>query len=141
MTQPRKPTITDPDSWYTPADWSEGDLAMAVATRLRRLERDHPFTFAHDQNAARRSRTGGAKAKAMGMRPGEPDVRVYLPQSRIGHIELKTPAGTVSDAQRQRHQALQALGHDVRVLVANTPGVAADQAEAIVMEWLGESSE
>jgi hypothetical protein len=136
MTQPRKPTITDPDTWYMPAAWSEDDLAMAVATRLRQMERDHPFTFAHDQNAARRSRTGGAKAKAMGMRPGEPDVRVYLPQSRIGHIELKATSGTVSDAQRQRHHDLRALGHDVRVLKADTPGVAADQAEAIVMEWL-----
>jgi hypothetical protein len=132
----RRPTITDPDSWYTPADWSEDDLAMAVATRLRRLERTHPFTFAHDQNAASRSKTGGAKAKAMGMRPGEPDVRVYLPQSRIGHIELKTPEGTVSDAQRQRHQALLNLGHDVRILRAGTPGEAADQAETIVMEWI-----
>jgi hypothetical protein len=73
----------------------------------------------------------------MGMRPGEPDVRVYLPQSRIGHIELKLPQGTVSDAQRQRHYDLRALGHDVRVLRANTPGAAADQAEAIVMEWIG----
>jgi hypothetical protein len=135
-----RPTITDPDSWYEPADWSEDDLAMAVATRLRRLERDHLFTFAHDQNAARRSRTGGAKAKAMGMRPGEPDVRVYLPHSRIGHIELKAPNGSVSDAQRQRHADLRALGHDVRVLRADTPGAAADQAEAIVMEWLNKEA-
>ena len=136
MTQPR---ITDPDSWYTRADWSEDDLAMAVATRLRQLERDHPLTFAHDQNAARRSRTGGAKAKAMGMRPGEPDFRVYLPHGRIGHIELKGPHGSVSSPQRQRHADLSALDHDVRLLVAETPGDAADQAKAIVLEWLDQS--
>jgi hypothetical protein len=136
MTRPR---ITDPDTWHIPAAWSEDDLAMAVASRLRQMEHMHPFTFAHDQNAARRSRTGGAKAKAMGMRPGEPDVRVYLPQGRIGHIELKRPRGVVSPLQRQRHADLRALGHDVRVLRADTPGAAADQAEAIVMEWLGET--
>jgi hypothetical protein len=130
--------ITDPDSWHQPAKWSEDDLAMAVATRLRQLERAHPFSFAHDQNAARRSKTGGAKAKAMGMRPGEPDIRVYLPQGRIGHIEIKTSNGVVSRAQRQRHDDLRALGHDVRVLVADTPGAAADRAEAIVMEWLNQ---
>jgi ABC-type phosphate/phosphonate transport system ATPase subunit len=49
---------------------------------------------------------------------------------------MKATSGTVSDAQRQRHHDLRALGHDVRVLKADTPGVAADQAEAIVMEWL-----
>jgi ABC-type lipoprotein export system ATPase subunit len=65
---------------------------------------------------------------------------VYLPQSRIGHIEIKTGTGSVSTAQRQRHNELRALGHDVRVLAANTPGAAADQAEMIVMDWLNKEA-
>ena len=131
-----KPRITDLATWYQPARWSEDDLAMAVATRLRQLERELPFTFAHDQNAGHRSRTNGSRAKAMGMRAGEADIRIYAPQGFVGHIELKTVRGRLSAAQRQRHGELRALGHDVRVVHAATPGYAADEVEKIAREWL-----
>ena len=132
-------TVTNPATWGLPGPWSEDDLAMAIATELRRLEWEtQRFTFAHDQNGVKRSRASGGRAKAMGMRAGEPDLRVYLTGGRIGHIELKTAKGTASAEQRERHRTLRNLGHDVRVVKAATPREAVDQTISIVKEWIHE---
>lgn len=83
-------------------------------------------------NASRRTKRQIAEALATGLTAGEPDVRVYLPGSRICHIELKTPRGRVSEDQKKRHARLRELGHVVTVIAAETPSLAADAAEAFV---------
>lgn len=75
-----------------------------------------PLTVAGDQNAAKRGWAAQAIAKATGMTPGEPDVRVYLSGGRLVLLELKRLKGRLSEAQQDRHSRLMELGFMVIVL-------------------------
>lgn len=115
----------------------EWRLQAAQVRRLRNMpEHGRLFLIAGDQNAARRGPRAAVEAQATGMTPGEPDLRVYLPEGRLGLIENKTLKGRLSPAQRDRHEALARLGHRVAVVKAATEADAADQAEALVRGWL-----
>lgn len=117
----------------------EWRLQAAQVRALRALpEHGAPngFLLAGDQNAARRGPRAQVEAKATGMTPGEPDLRVYLPGGRLAFIENKTAKGRLSPAQQSRHAALQALGHTVVVVRAVTEADAAQQALAAVHGWL-----
>lgn len=111
----------------------EDHLQMAIAIRLRQMvAAGEQFLWAADQNAAKRSMAQAAKCKAMGLTPGEADLRIYLKNSKIVHIELKTAKGRLSPAQRQRHKELADLGHTVYVVQEASPEAGADTVEAIV---------
>lgn len=117
----------------------EWRLQAAQVRRLRSMpEHGRMFLIAGDQNAARRGPRAAVEAQATGMTPGEPDLRVYGAKGRLLLIENKTLKGRLSPAQRDRHAALARLGHTVVVLRAATETDAADQAEALVREWLAE---
>lgn len=56
----------------------------------------------------------GAKLKAMGLKPGWPDVQMILPpHGRFIGIELKAPKGRTSDEQDAVHEAVRAAGGHV----------------------------
>lgn len=57
----------------------------------------------------------GARLKADGLVPGFPDLLIYGPGQRIGHIEVKAPAGRVQDTQRACQAWLEALEHKYAV--------------------------
>ena len=78
------------------------------------------------------------QAKATGMTPGEPDLRIYFATGRVAFIENKTLKGRLSPEQRDRHTALAALGHTVVVVRAGTEADAADQAETLVRGWVAQ---
>lgn len=65
----------------------------------------------------------GALLKRMGLKPGWPDL-LFLHRGKLFGIELKTPIGKVSPAQRALHKALQAQG--VPVLVVKTSAEVSD---------------
>ena len=50
-----------------------------------------------------------------GAMPGFPDLLVYGRNGRIGHIEVKTPRGTVQDNQKRAREWLEGLGHNYAV--------------------------
>lgn len=94
------------------------------------------FTLAGDFNAARRSPKEATKAKATGLTPGEPDVRVYGQHGRLLLIEIKAENGKPSDEQIGRHALLIGLGYTVVTVHATSPEECADLVEAAVEEWL-----
>ena len=49
-----------------------------------------PISYAGDMNAGKRRAKAAAEAAVTGLRPGAPDVRVYLGGGRIKIFELKT---------------------------------------------------
>ncbi|WP_316184625.1 hypothetical protein [Bradyrhizobium sp. SZCCHNRI1003] len=109
----------------------------AVLARLRDMEdRGLPFTCAGDMNRARRSRRERMEAKVKGITGGEADVPVYIFGGRLLSIELKTPTGPRSKAQKYRHKKLIALGFTIVTLKADTPEEMADMVEQIVREHL-----
>lgn len=68
----------------------------------------------HSPNEGLLPRTArdGAKRKAMGCRPGFPDLVLLLPRRGYAYlcIELKTPTGRQSLAQREYQEAVEAAG-------------------------------
>ncbi|MGJ4995712.1 hypothetical protein ACQR0Z_14900 [Bradyrhizobium sp. HKCCYLS3077] len=109
----------------------------AVIARLHEMEdRGLPFTCAGDMNRAKRGRRERMEAKVTGMTAGEADVRVYMFGGRLLSIELKTPTGSRSKAQKDRHKKLIALGFTIVTLKADTPEEMADMVEQIVREHL-----
>lgn len=111
----------------------ESDLQAAQVRRLRGMG----VLFAAGMEAGKRGPRAQAIAKATGMAPGEPDLRVYLPGGFCGFIENKVGNGRLSPAQVQRHADMRRLGFAVEVIRATSEQEAADKAEAVVRGWLG----
>jgi hypothetical protein len=108
-----------------------------VIARLHDLEdRGMPFTCAGDMNRAKRGRRQQMEAKVTGMTAGEADVRVYMFGGRLLSIELKTPKGSRSKEQKDRHKKLTALGFEVVTMKAATPEELADDVEALIRSRL-----
>lgn len=57
-----------------------------------------------------------AAMKADGMLPGFPDLMVLGSHGRTGYLEVKTPKGTVSQAQANVKVMLERMGHKVAVV-------------------------
>lgn len=101
-----------------------------VIARLHALEDDGlPITCAGDMNRAKRSRRERMEAKVTGLTAGEPDVRVYITGGKLLNFELKTPKGSRSKDQKDRHAKLIALGFEVITVKAKTPEEMADLIE------------
>ncbi|MBB3972761.1 VRR-NUC domain-containing protein [Hansschlegelia beijingensis] len=100
------------------------------------IDRGAPFLIAGDMSGVRMSKATAGIAKVTGMEPGDPDLRVYLPNGRLGLIEYKAAAGRLSPAQKIRHVVLRSLGHQVEVVKAATEEDARSQTVAIVLGWL-----
>ncbi len=120
-----------------PALPEEWELQSAQMNRLHAMpEYGTRFLTAGDQNSAKRGRKASMQAKAAGLAPGEPDVRIWLEGGRVGLIENKVGKAALEPSQEERHPLLAALGHPVAVVRAVTCDDAADQAEALVRSWL-----
>lgn len=128
-----------------PAAPLEWQLQAAQVRRLRGMpEYGAPpqgmFLLAGDMNAGKRGAKAQVQAKATGMEPGEPDLRIYLVGGKLRLIENKVGRATLTDSQKDRHPKLAALGHPVTVLRADSEEDAADQAETLVRAWLREAA-
>ena len=60
---------------------------------------------------------------------GYPDLTVYASGGRVGHLELKSCTGRLSDSQIEVQQKLTGLGHRYAI-VKHT-----DDVEAALREW------
>lgn len=133
---PRRPRFAAPEP-KRERRIPEWRLQAEIIAHFHKLEaQGWPFTCAGDQNAEKRGVAARIKAKATGMTAGEPDVRCYLPQGRIGLIELKGDGGKLSVDQALRHARLRELGHEVVVLKVKTKDEAKREAEGVLRGWL-----
>lgn len=122
-----------------PAPVLEWQLQAAQVRALRALpEYGKQFLLASGMEAGKRGSTATAQAKAAGMTSGEPDLRVYLPNGKVGLIENKVGRASLEASQLARHPALAAIGHPVTVIRAITEEDAARQAVELVRGWLAE---
>lgn len=92
---------------------AEHALHMSVARFLDAALPEDVF-FWHTPNQGQRSARDGAKLKALGLRPGFPDLAIAY-QGRLYCIELKAPGGTLSKAQKATRTALERAGVIVSV--------------------------
>jgi hypothetical protein len=111
---------------------------MAIVQRLRRL--DLPFLFAADMSGRSTTKALASSTKLQGLTAGEADLRIYLQDGKMVHLELKTSKGKLSERQVERHAALRKLGHHVEVLYEADPLVGADRVERMVREWVKDAT-
>lgn len=93
----------------------------AIQLQIRKYIAAAGFHSVHVPNGAvlagdryKRARQMSA-LKRDGLMPGFPDLLVYGSGQRIGHIEVKTPKGPVSDNQEAAQAWLEGLGHHYAV--------------------------
>ena len=72
--------------------------------------------FHHSPNEAKRSEVMGARLKAMGMRPGWPDMEILLPGGKVVFFEFKTKTGRQSTSQKEIQLLLEAIGHQYFII-------------------------
>lgn len=97
----------------------EDALHLQVAKYLRAVigpERicNNGVAWESIETRGRRSHIEGAKNKARGCVSGTPDVHICY-NGREYHIELKAEKGTLSDGQREWHQAFRDAGARIAV--------------------------
>ena len=88
-----------------------------------------------DMNAAKRSYQTAMQCKAMGLKPGEPDVRLYGYPARVLFVEVKRKGEKPSPKQVERHDLLAELGHTVLVVAPTDQDDARRIARAIANQF------
>lgn len=99
---------------------TEHALHQAVAQYLRLALRPPVYWTSIDHGAGKMSLAAAARAKARGVKAGLPDILVFVPRDGGGAsvvigIELKTPVGRLSTAQKETHEQMTAAGARCRV--------------------------
>jgi hypothetical protein len=94
---------------------SEYAVHVAIVRALV-LGLDPAARLFHPPNEGRRTPIEGARLRQMGLLPGLPDLGICWPVGKMGWLEVKSDSGRLSDAQRQCHADLQALGFPVAVV-------------------------
>ncbi len=89
-------------------------LHVAVVALLRKLAKPG-WPWWHTPNGEQRSAGAGAKLKAMGVKPGVPDLVLISPDGRFHALELKAPGGRLSEPQQdfQQWAAARGISHSV----------------------------
>lgn len=87
---------------------SELQAHIAIAQHLRMRARPGVFWF-HPANGELRDKATAAKLKAMGVRPGTPDL-IVLVSGRLHGLELKRHDGRLTPEQRACHAEIEAAG-------------------------------
>ena len=106
------------------------ELALQkFAATLLRLNGAPDVIFFHPPNGEARSARTGGKLKAMGVKPGVPDLVVVCPGGRVRFLELKTTTGSLSQSQRAFRTLCEFNGCPYEV--ATTP----EEVESILRGW------
>lgn len=93
---------------------AEEALQRAVVQLLAIYEARGLLAYAHCPNGERRDPVTGGRLKALGVRPGVPDLLLWMPGGHF-QIELKTAKGRLSADQGAWIGRMSAFGHRVHV--------------------------
>lgn len=116
----------------------ERDVQRAVVAFLRRALPAGSVVAAVPNEERGRAQTKEARArfgqarKMSGVVSGFPDLIVAIP-GRVLFLELKAPKGVLSDAQRDLHPRIRALGHPVHIVRSIEDAEAAMIAEGVAL--------
>jgi hypothetical protein len=87
---------------------SEFAIQSALVQHLRLRAAPNVYWF-HPANGEARSKATGGRLKAMGVRPGTPDLMLVI--NGVAHfLELKAPGKRPSKVQQQAHSEINAAG-------------------------------
>lgn len=118
--------------------WSEDSIQMAMVQTLYRLEDEYPFTFAAGLEGMKTTKRTASKQKMLGMRAGEPDLRIYYDNGLLAFVEVKRgesggqKAGALGQGQKDRHALFNKLGYFVTTLTCDTPAQAKEDITNLI---------
>ena len=102
--------------------YSEHDLQVRCASYLLKREREiKDLAFCHIPNEGKHKVQYRKKLREEGLRPGAPDLMIWLAGGKTLAVELKIPTGEPSDNQISFGGRLARLGHDYHVLYGESP--------------------
>jgi hypothetical protein len=110
-------------------DNPEERLHRTVAHFLRIALKDEECLWWHCPSGEKRGKAAAGKLKAMGTRPGVPDICLILPDGKAGFIELKAKDGSLSPEQRRFRD--QATAQGARWALCRS----VDEVDCILGEW------
>ena len=113
----------------------EKSLHTAILNELRNYLHLKKLSYFPNLEGARRDKRQQVAAMLHGMRAGRPDIEIFLSNGRTVFIELKTSRGRLTDKQKQIHQELDDLGHDVRTIYAPDAVSAIKSLHKILCEY------
>ena len=114
----------------------EADISRAVVNFLNDFRRHNKLSFFVNIEGAKRDKWQQIAAKRHGMRAGRPDIELVLPNGKIVFIELKRySGGKLTLVQKETHEELLQLGHDVRTIYAQDAATAVAATHNILMEY------
>ena len=87
---------------------TEDQIQKAVAAWLRVIR--PPWMWLHIPNGGARSERTGALMKALGVRPGAPDLMIDAGHCGTFYVELKTQQGRQQPTQKDFQREVEALG-------------------------------
>lgn len=96
---------------------TEREIQKAIVDTFRQMTCNHnpmPLIFSNHNNATDIKQA--TVARSQGRIAGIPDLTILLPNGKTIFIEVKTDKGRVSPVQKQMHEQLQLLGHEVLVV-------------------------
>lgn len=101
----------------TPPDPTEDQLQTSIASLLERILRPEEALATHFP-AGGYHLTPAARARLyrLGLRQGWPDLIICYSPGRVLWLEVKTPTGAITPAQRVMHMRLRALRQPVVVV-------------------------
>lgn len=99
---------------------------------VRMIESDYPlFRVSAVPNGGSRNLREASNLKLMGVRAGEPDLILRLPEGAYWNLELKTDRGRLSPAQKKFREDCERLGHKYFIIKS------VEQAAAMLGEEYG----
>ena len=115
---------------------TEAEISRAVVNFLSELRRQNKISFFVNIEGAKRDKRQQIAAKRHGMRPGRPDLEIILPDGKIVFVELKRySGGKLTLPQKETHEELSQLGHDVRTIYAQDAATAIAATHNILSEY------
>jgi hypothetical protein len=115
--------------WGTPRRENPEERLQAAIVQHLNLRAQSDVIWYHPANGGLRSKRTAARMKSQGVVAGVPDLAFVLPGGSAAFLELKSPTGRLSPAQKAFGEKCEAMGVPYAVS-ANL-----DNALAILVAW------
>jgi hypothetical protein len=111
---------------------SEDQVQRSILGYLKRLPAEPLFWHVRNERDKKLTRNQMFRRKGLGLKSGVPDLTICWPNGVVVFLEVKAPGGETSEAQEDRIERLQQLGHHVGVAASLDDALAVFRRAGVV---------